>query len=70
MWSWVSCVCKFYNRLFISVDKVRLISINKTYVDIINMLLHKDGYDYKILGMICWKVHIEQGLTFDYQEIK
>jgi len=51
-----------------SEDKVRLISaVNKSYVDI---LLHKDGYDYKILGKVCGKVHIGKGLIFDYQGIK
>ena len=55
-----------------SEDKVRIISINKIYIDTINMLPYKDEYDYKILGKVCvcGKVHIEQGLTFDYQGIK
>lgn len=52
---------------FLPNDKVRLISINKAYGDI---LPHKEGYDYEILGKVCGKIRIEKGLTFYDQGIK
>lgn len=52
---------------FLPEDRVRLISVNKAYGD---MLPHKDGYEYEILGKVCGKVHIGKGLVFDNQGIK
>lgn len=52
---------------FLPEDKVRLISVNKAYGD---MLPHKDGYEYEIIGKVCGKIHIGKGLTFDYQGIR
>lgn len=52
---------------FLPNDRVRLISINKAYGDI---LPHKEGYEYEILGKVCGKIRIEKGLTFYDQGIK
>lgn len=52
---------------FLPNDRVKLISINKAYGDI---LPHKEGYEYEILGKVCGKIRIEKGLTFYDQGIK
>lgn len=52
---------------FLPDDQVRLISVNKAYGD---MMPHKDGYEYEILGKVCGKIHIGKGLVFDNQGIE
>lgn len=52
---------------FLPDGKLKLISINKDYGD---MLPHEQGYDYEILGKVCGKIHIGKGLTFNNGGIK
>lgn len=52
---------------FLPNDRVRLISVNKAYG---NILPHKEGYEYEIIGKVCGKIRIEKGLTFYDQGIK
>lgn len=52
---------------FLPDGRLKLISINKEYGD---MIPHEQGYDYEILGKVCGKIHVAKGLTFDNQGIK
>lgn len=52
---------------FLPDGKLKLISINREYGD---MIPHEHGYDYEILGKVCGKIHVAKGLTFDNQGIK
>lgn len=52
---------------FLPDGKLKLISINKDYGD---MLPHEQGYDYEVLGKVCGKIHIGKGLTFNNGGIK
>lgn len=51
---------------FLPDGRLKLISINKEYGD---MIPHEQGYDYEILGKVCGKIHVAKGLTFDNQGI-
>lgn len=52
---------------FLPDGKLKLISINREYGD---MIPHEQGYDYEILGKVCGKIHVAKGLTFDNQGIE
>lgn len=54
---------------FLPNGGLKLISLNPNYGE---LLPHKDGYEYEILGKVCGKIHyrIAKGLTFDDNGIR